>query len=372
MLPRWSYLLGMTGIDIGQFHEQSGARFEDLNGVPAVSDYGDVPAEYQALSQTAGVLDLSFRGRLCLTGSDRVRFLNGQVTNDVKALQLGTGCYAALVNAKGKIESDLNIYRLENELLLDFEPGLAASLISRFDKFIIADDVQVIDVSNDYGLLSVQGPQSDVVVRPIAGELPAKPLAFTSIKDDVHGELYCMRVSRGPELGFDLFVPAAAFSTTAEKLITAAQAIGGRACGWRALDIARIEAGFPRFGQDMDPANLASETGIEQRAISYAKGCYIGQEVISRIRAYGQVAKALRGLRLDDSLQSLPAKGEKLLFDGKEVGHITSAVLSPRLKMNIALGYVRREHNDIGTELFVKSADQLFPARIVGLPFAAK
>jgi len=125
----------MTGSDIRQFHEKLGARFAVVHGVQVVSDYGDVSAEYDALHNTAGIIDLSFRGRLCLTGSDRIRFLNGQVSNDVKNLQPGTGCYAALVNAKGKIESDLNIYRLENELLLDFEPGLTESLLSRFDKF---------------------------------------------------------------------------------------------------------------------------------------------------------------------------------------------------------------------------------------------
>jgi folate-binding protein YgfZ len=320
------------------------------------------------------VLDLSFRGRLCLTGSDHIRFLNGQVTNDVKSLQPGKGCYAALVNAKGKIESDLNIYRLEKELLLDFEPGLTESLLSRFDKFIIADDVQVVDVSRDYGVLSVQGPKADAVVRALAikFDLPSEPLAFSSVNDEIVGEVYCMRISRASAPGLELFVPAGAVSVFAEKLIDAAKSVGGRAVGWEALEISRIEAGLPRFGQDMDATNLAPETGIEQRAISYTKGCYIGQEVISRIRAYGQVAKALRGLRLDDALQRLPAKGDKLLLAEKEVGQITSAAHSPNLGMNLALGYVRREHNQIGTELVVQSGDKWFPARIVPLPFKAE
>src|SRR5438045_3609418 len=113
----------MTGPDIRQFHEQLGARFGTLNGCEVVLDYGDSSSEYEALQSTAGVIDLSFRGRICLAGADRSRFLHGQVTNDVNKLKIGQGCYAALVSAKGKIESDLNIYCLENELLLDFEPG---------------------------------------------------------------------------------------------------------------------------------------------------------------------------------------------------------------------------------------------------------
>src|SRR3954465_4397038 len=147
----------MNDAAMRQLHEVAGGRFEPVNGVDVVAHYSDgVSAEYQALRHSVGVLDLRFRSRLCLTGADRVRFLHGQVTNDVNKLKPGQGCYAALVNAKGKIESDLNIYSLENELLLDFEPGLTASLLSRFEKFIIADDVQVIDVAADYGLLSIQ------------------------------------------------------------------------------------------------------------------------------------------------------------------------------------------------------------------------
>src|SRR5579863_10199230 len=118
----------MTAVALHELHHGLGARFTEVNGCEVVDDYGDPTAEYAALRETAGVFDLSFRGRICLTGADRVRFLNGQVTNNVKDLRAGNGCYAALVTAKGKLESDLNIYALENELLLDFEPGLTATI----------------------------------------------------------------------------------------------------------------------------------------------------------------------------------------------------------------------------------------------------
>jgi folate-binding protein YgfZ len=135
------------------------------------------------------------------------------------------------------------------------------------------------------------------------------------------------------------------------------------------LETARIEAGIPRFGLDMDETNLAPEAGIEQRAISYSKGCYIGQEVIARIRTYGQVAKALRGLRFADSTKVLPKRGDKLYQADKEIGYITSVSVSPALKFNIALAYVRREHNEIGTEPLVRTASGDLAARIVPLPF---
>ena len=155
----------------------------------------------------------------------------------------------------------------------------------------------------------------------------------------------------------------------ADKLIAAAKAVGGRACGWTALEIARVEAGIPRFGADMDEANLPLECGIEARAVSYQKGCYIGQEVINRIHSIGHVNRELRGLRLTDEPKTLLAKGDKLFNAGKEVGHVTSALHSPALKATIALGYVRCEVNAVGTELQLRTGDGERGATIVALPF---
>src|SRR5216117_865205 len=150
----------MNSLVLHELHDGLNASFTEVNGLEAVEHYGDPLAENAALRGAAGLLDLSFRSRLCLTGADRQKFLNGQVTNNVKDLKVGEGCYAALVNAKGRIQSDLNIYVLENEILLDFEPGYGAAVAQRLEKFIIADDVQAVDVAPHYGLLSVQGPKS--------------------------------------------------------------------------------------------------------------------------------------------------------------------------------------------------------------------
>jgi len=345
----------------------------EVNGTEVIEHFGDPMAEYAALRESAGVLDLSSRGRLCVSGADRRRFLHGQVTNNVNDLKVGEGCYAALTNAKGKIQSDLNVYCLADEILLDFEPGFSAAVSERLEKYIIADDVQLSDLSPHYGLLTVQGPKTGEVVVS-AGfelELPAQPLRFRKIDHATFGEIYCMNQPRGPMAGFDLFVPVAKLGLAAEKLVPAAKAAGGRPCGWQALEIARIEAGIPRFGVDMDDTNLAPETGIESRAISYTKGCYIGQEVIARIRTYGQVAKTLRQLRLADGLKELPRKGDKLFHGDKEAGYITSAAASPACKCNLGLGYVRREYNHTGAEFTLRSAAGESPARVVEMPAAA-
>jgi len=403
-------------LQLHEFHLRLGARFMQVNGAEVVNDYGDWLAEHTALRTTAGVLDLSLRSRICLVGSDRVRFLHGQVTNDVNRLRLGEGCYAALTTAKGKMESDLNIFCLADELLLDFEPGLTEKISRRLEKFIVADDVQIVDAAPHYGLLAVQGPKAEAVVLGLRlvgkDALPRvqadRQLGPTIVKipDATLGEIYLANHSRlqpgrwgetqsspnqeensGLERlsphqgnGFDLFVPDSSLAAVADRLIATSKQIGGRACGWQAFETARIEAGIPRFGLDMDETNLPLECGIGSRAVSYNKGCYIGQEVINRIHTLGHVNRELRGLRLADDLKSLPQRHDKLFHNGKEIGYITSAVKSPTLDAlvapklqnkggNIALGYVRREANQIGTELVLQTAGGESSAKIVELPF---
>jgi folate-binding protein YgfZ len=358
-------------LELHEFHAALGGRFGELGGAEVVADYGDVAAESHALHQHAGVIDLSFRGRLCLLGADRVRFLHGQVTNDIKRLRPGEGCYAALVTAKGRMESDLNVLILADELLLDFEPGLSTRVATRLEKYIVADDVQVVDAASQYGLLTVQGPNAADVVLALDWfeKLPATAFGSLKFADLTLGEIYLVNQARldgntlgvkGPssapsagkaDRGFDLYIPVSSLGAVADRLIAAAKARGGRVCGWSAFETARIEAGIPRFGADMDDSNIPLECGIEARAVSYNKGCYIGQEVINRIHSIGHVNRSLRRLRLADDLSELPRHGDKLFQDGKEVGYITSAIKSPASMANVALGYVRREVDQPGAEL---------------------
>ncbi|MEI9866500.1 MAG: glycine cleavage T C-terminal barrel domain-containing protein [Limisphaerales bacterium] len=382
----------MNSLALHELHHGLHAHFGELNSAEVVNDYDDWLAEHAALRETAGVIDLSFRSRICLVGADRARYLHGQVTNDVKKLRVGEGCYSAITTAKGKMESDLNIFVLADELLLDFEPGLTEKISARLERFIVADDVQIVDAAPHYGLLSVQGPKAEAVVRAIDlfEEIPAKPLGSVKISDATLGEIYLVNharldgtqgragsplpadgahgVTHPTNLGFDLFIPNNSLGAVADKLIAAANQIGGRAVGWQAFETVRIEAGIPRFGADMDETNIPLECGIESRAIVYNKGCYIGQEVINRIHSVGHVNKELRALRLADDLKMLPQRGDKLFHAGKEVGYVTSAVKSPALNANIAFGYVRREANQTGNELTLRTAGSESLAKIVELP----
>jgi len=399
----------MNPLMLHEFHHNLGARFAELNGTEIVNDYGDWLAEHAALRQSAGVLDLSGRSRICLTGADRVRFLHGQVTNDVKKLRVGEGCYAAITTNKGKMGSDLNIFCLADELLLVFEPGLTEKISQRLEKFVVADDVQIVDVAPHYGLVSVQGPEAEEVVLAtgligrdalprVQADQQVGP-TIAKISDATLGEIYLANHARlagsagilpagsgdgsiatrrqdagAPGIiGFDLFTPTSSLGAVADKLIAAAKQIGGRACGWQAFETARIEAGIPRFGLDVDETNIPLECGPALRdAVSYHKGCYIGQEVINRIHTVGHVTRELRGLRLANPASAglpLPQRGDKLFRDGKEIGYITSAVKSPALDAIIVLGYIRREANQIGNELALRTAGGESSVKIVELPF---
>jgi len=261
----------------------------------------------------------------------------------------------------------LHIYRLEEELLLDFEPGLQQTVSERLDKYIVADDVQVMEVGSLYGLLSVQGPQAERVVRDVGifGQVPEKPLSVIKASSAEFGESYLTNQPRVGNRGFDLFVPALSVVSLMEKLLAGATATGGRLCGWQSLEMRRIEAGIPRFGLDMDGTNFPQECGIEDRAVSYSKGCYIGQEVLNRIHTLGHVNRELTGLRFSSDLKALPVKGDKLMEGDKEVGYVTSAIDSPSLEAKIGLGYVRKQVKALA--LRISRADS--PVLMAPLPF---
>ncbi len=316
----------------------------ELNGAEAVRQYGDIAREFAHLKSSAAVLNLSFRTRLVLIGADRSRFLHSQCTNDINRLKPGDGCYTAFTTNKGRVLGDANVFVLADELLLDAEPGQATSMTERLKKFIVSEDVEIVDAAPHYGLLTVQGPKAAEVIAQLELEFPLPTASFASVKFEhaVLGELYLANHPRLQTAGADLFVPVASLGAVLDKLITAAKSVGGGLAGWEAFDLARVEAGIPRFGVDMDETNLAPEACLEARAISYTKGCYVGQEVLNRLRTFAEVSRKLCRLKFPNDLTPLPERGAKLLKDGKEIGHVTSVAQVPGGE-TCGLGYVRKE-----------------------------
>ena len=341
----------MPSEPLHDFLSQQGAQYGDVVGEQVAQNYGDTNAEYRALTESVALVDLSFRGCLAVLGDDRVKFINGQVTNEVAGLKPGEGCYAALVNAKAKMQADLHVYRLDDELILDFEPGLLEAVTQRLESHLIADQVELIDASPHFGLLSLQGPKTADALAALGLALPGEPFAHAKSPLNDLGEVYLMNNDRYGTAGCDLYIPTVSLAKAAERLAKAVAEQGGRLAGWQATEVARVEAGIPRFGIDMGNNTLPPEAGLDTRAISYTKGCYIGQEIIARIRTYGRVNRTLVGYRPDANLAKTATTGTKLTDDsGKTLGTLTSIVNSPKFGL-IALGMAKRGSEFPGRQL---------------------
>lgn len=322
-----------------------------------------VDDEWAAVRRRCGLLDAGFRALLRLTGTDRVTFLQGMVSNDVAQLQNGDGTYAALLTQQGKVISDLRVFVLPDELWLDVPAARAVAVRENLERYIIADDVEFVADDSLAPLVVIEGPQADRVMLAVTGE------SVTDLPPFAHREMTfdgvrvrAVAVAHTGERGYLLFGDPAG----APNLWKHCRAAGAEPVGMDALDVLRIEAGIPWYGRDFDDTALISEVGLEA-AISYKKGCYLGQEVVERVAARGQVHRKLVGLICEG--ERVPAPDSKLRRDSKDAGWITSAVWSPARNAAIALGYVRRESWDIGTDIEVALAETSFRARVAALPF---
>ena len=309
----------------------------------------ELDAQYRQLREECGLLDLSERGKILVAGPDGAEYLQGQLTNDVEALEPGDGLYAALLDRKGHMQADMRVLRIgPEEILLDTEPGALAAALRHLEMYSIGRDVSVSDVSRERAILALIGPRSaELAAAPALPEHASVAVAVGG------GE--CLAV--GTRFGIDLVAAAA----EAERLRQALLESGAVTVEPAAVEILRIEAGVPRFGAEMGPETMPAEAGIVESAVSFTKGCYIGQETVARLHYKGKPNRHLRGLRLSD-----PAPpGAPLQLGGKEVGRIGGSAVSPTLGP-IALAILRREAEP-GSELAV--GEDGVTARVVDLPF---
>jgi folate-binding protein YgfZ len=345
-------------------HRAHGAAMEEVSGWLAPAHYGQPAVEYRAVREAVGVMDRSMLGKVTVTGRDRQAFLQGMLSNDVNGLEAGQGTAAAFLDAHGKVRALLCVYALADRLLLELPPGLTEKTLQALDRYLISEKA-VFEASDEaYAILAVQGPDAPDLVSALAG----RRLALDPYQ---HAEAAIagvpVRVIHRREAGvpgFHCWTMAFQGAALWQALVDA----GARPVGWQTLDVLRVEAGVAWYGHDVDEAVILPETRLEH-LVSYKKGCYIGQEVVARVRYRGHVNRALSGLVLEGD--RVPASGAEVVADGKEVGRITSAVRSVALGRPIALGYVRREHFEPGTPVGVRDGDVLIPARVAALPFVA-
>jgi len=322
---------------------------------------------YQAAHERVAVLDRSDRGRIVVSGNDRATYLQGLFTNDIAALRPGTGCYTAYLTAQGRMIADAWVYELGDVMLLSVVGDVKDTVLARLDQFIFTEDVQLGDVTETFGQLAIVGPHAAGAVSGLTARDEASLDAMPE-----HGTFRAV-VEGGPAIvtrthdvgppGFDVYGERQLVAAVRERL--------GRE-GVPLIDpgtaaVLRIEAGIPLFGRDMDTETIPLEAGIEGRAISLTKGCYVGQEVIIRVlhRGHGRVARRLVGLAIDGD--QIPPDGAVIHGGDRDIGHITSAVRSPASGRPIALGYVRRESAAPGTSVSIEGT----PASVVELPFAS-
>jgi folate-binding protein YgfZ len=288
------------------------------------------------------------------------------LSNDVQSLQPGQGCAATLLTEQGRIVADLHVYALDTSFLIDVDARIKDKMIEALDRFIIADDVEMQDLSEQQLTLAIQGPLASQVLEA-AGATLALENAFQHVEATLaNTAVRLIRVDDTGAGGYELLVPTPQAEAVWQVVIQAGEPLGACPVGMTALNILRVEAGIPWYGLDMDEGRIVLEVGMAQ-AISFNKGCYLGQEIVERVSARGRVNRKLSGLLIQ--ADTPPHSGDKLFYDGQEVGWITSTVLSPRLGRPIALGYVRREHLNPGTQLRIDSHGTPMIAEVTVLPF---
>jgi tRNA-modifying protein YgfZ len=309
----------------------------------------ELDAQYRQLREECGLLDRSARGKLLVKGAEAAEYLQGQLTNDVEALAPGEGCYAALLDRKGHIQADMRVLRLgPDELWIDTEPETAEAARRHLETYKIGRQVEIEDVGRERAILALIGPAAIAIATA-----PSPPLHGSA--DALVCGVECVVV--GGEDGIDLIAAAA----EAERLRGGLLAAGAAEVDPEAAEIVRIESGRPRFGAEMSTATMPAEAGIVGAAVSFTKGCYIGQEPVARLHHRGKPNRHLRGLRLAGAAEA----GDVLRLGDKEVGRIGSFCVSPA-HGPIALAIVRREAEP-GAELAV--GEDGVTARVVDLPF---
>jgi folate-binding protein YgfZ len=322
-----------------------------------------------ALPRTAdkpcALFDLTGRGCLSIGGKDRAEFLHGMVTNDVKRLRPGQGCHAAILTPKGKMRAEMNVYATEERLLLDTPPELAGTLAPLLRGYVFFQEAVISDETEEAAVLHVAGPSAaEILGASGVAELPAAPHDHLLAKvGDIWTRIVAEARADGP--GFDLRVLRADRDAVADSL----RAAGADPSPLEELEAARIEAGIPRWGRELDETVLPNEAFLERTAISYSKGCYVGQEIVARLKTYGHVNRHL--VRLLLAPDAVVSPGAEVRDGETKVGSVTSAALSTRDARVVALAYVRREHANAGTALTVLTERGPLSATVEPLPLAA-
>ncbi len=335
----------------------SGARFGEYRGLETAASFGSPATEYAALRSGCGLLDLAWRAAFRVTGEDRVRWLNGMVTNNVRDLPVNRGVYSFLLSPQGRILGDMVVFNRGDHLLIETDAEQASTLRELLDKYIIMDDVEL-DDADAVCRIGLEGPRSGEVLR-LAGINPGdlQPLEMRAVQQP---PLNCTLVRSSSGSGYEAWLAPESAAAAWDALAAA----GAMPVGFEAFEIWRVAQGIPRYGFDIRERDLPQETEQHQ-ALNFTKGCYVGQEIVERIRSRGQVHRKFTGFVIAGPA---PAPGSKVLASGKEVGELTSIARIPTSNgssKTLALGYIRREAAAPGAIVQIDGTE----ATVADLPF---
>jgi folate-binding protein YgfZ len=347
-----------------------GAVFAEDAGWLVPAHFGDARAEYAAACDRAAVFDQSHRGKVEAVGKEALVFLHNLCTNDIKNLAVGSGCEAFLANARARALAHVYIFRLPPEeppdLWIDAGPGMGEKVFKHLDRHLISEQVELTDHTREYAQVHLCGPEAHAILERVRGA-PMEELGELQhqarIVPSSAGTVHIRRHDLLNLPGYDLLWPA---ERGASYLWKALRDAGAQPAGREAFEVLRVEAGVPLYGVEMNEERFVVEVGRTPQAISYSKGCYLGQEPIVMARDRGHVNRTLLGLTLPEG-GPVPA-GAKVWRGEQEVGQVTSSVFSPRLGKSVALAYLRRGHQEPGTAVEVEAEGGRRPAVITPLP----
>jgi len=376
------------------FWKKLGAHFESMQHGEEIVSFSGVQPEYEAVRKTTGLVDLSRRGKIKVSGGDRIRVLHNILSNDIKRLTPGESCHAALLSATAKVLADMQVIAFPDFILLDVEEGFDTHHAALLEKYVITEDVSFEIMTDRLCHITIQGPESPAVIKRLISNpknLPEKGTHQNVLITGIETTLLCC--THTGEMGYDFLVSAEHAETLIKEMLAAGEekgppkgeAIGekkgppkGEAIGKKkglkpvgslAREMLRIEAGILRYGRDFDEETLLPETGMEDTAASESKGCYPGQEVVAKIKTYKRLNRKITGLLLEGGL--LPTRGDLICGENQAdiIGHITSSSYSLALQKNIALGLLKIPFYQTSSKIKILSRNQVIGAQTTFLPF---
>lgn len=360
----------MTQSRLHDHHAKLKATFEDVTGWQVPVHYGDMLREYRAVREGVGIADLSHRGKLRVTGDDRVKWLQSVISNDLLTLKPGQGRYSSLLTHKGKMLSYFRCYVQPEAVMLEDAGEIGDQTYGALRKFLLyGTKAKMENCRESWGLLLVSGPKAAAVMTAAFGTDvdDLKPVNFISAAIGGQTALIVRSEETG-EHDFEILIPSDGLVAAWDRLMEAGLPYGIMPVGSHAREALRLEAGIPKAGPDLNEDIVPPEANLEEKAFSLSKGCYPGQEVVARMDTYGTVRRHLVGLVVKGSAV-VPPKGAKLFSGDREVGWVSSAALSPKLNAPIAFGFPLRDFSQAGTALSVEVQGARYEAAVQALPF---